>query len=96
MLAWFLQIAFVQGVGVIVYVYVCVSPPLIAGGTTWSTYYWLNKFYNFYYIAVIVSTVSRRGLRLETCHRNQPNKSKGALYKWLFSHKWLFKTVVHK
>ena len=37
----------------------------------------------------IVSTVSRRGLRIEARHRNQPNKSKLSLYKpllRLYSH----------
>ena len=32
-------------------------------------------------MAAIVGIVSRRGLRIEACRRNQPNKSKPALYK---------------
>ena len=32
-------------------------------------------------MAAIVGIVSMRGLRIEACHRNQPNKSKPALYK---------------
>ena len=40
-------------------------------------------------MAAIVGIVSRRGLRIEARHRNQPNKSKLALYKpllCLYSH----------
>ena len=40
-------------------------------------------------MAVIVDIVSRRGLRIGAHHRNQPNKSKLALYKpllRLYSH----------
>ena len=40
-------------------------------------------------MAAIVGIVSRRGLRIEAHHRNQPNKSKLALYKpliRLYSH----------
>ena len=40
-------------------------------------------------MAAIVDIVSRRGLRIEARHRNQPNKSKLALYKpllHLYSH----------
>ena len=32
-------------------------------------------------MAAIVGIISRRGLRIEARHRNQPNKSKLALYK---------------
>ena len=32
-------------------------------------------------MAAIFGINSRRGLRIEACHRNQPNKSKVALYK---------------
>ena len=43
---------------------------------------WLNKFYSFYMAAVIV-IISRHGLNIDACHRNQPtdNKSKLVLYK---------------
>ena len=40
-------------------------------------------------MAAIVGIVSRRGLRIEVCRRNQANKSKLALYKpllCLYSH----------
>ena len=40
-------------------------------------------------MAAIVGIVSRRGLRIEACRRNQANKSKLALYKpllCLYSH----------
>ena len=40
-------------------------------------------------MAAIVGIVSRRGLRIEACRRNQTNKSKLALYKpllCLYSH----------
>ena len=43
-------------------------------------YDWLNKFYNFGMVAT-VRIVSRCGLTIEACHRNQPNKRKLALYK---------------
>ena len=45
-------------------------------------YDWLNKFYSLYMTA-IVGFVSRRGLWIEVRHKNQPNKSKLALYKRL-------------
>ena len=32
-------------------------------------------------MAAIVGIVGRHGLRIEPCHRNQPNKSKLTLYK---------------
>ena len=40
-------------------------------------------------MAAIVDIVGRRGLRIEVCRRNQPDKSKLALYKpllHLYSH----------
>ena len=54
----------------------------------WTPHDWLNKYYSFC-MAAIVDIVSRRGLRMEVRHRNQPNKSKLALYKpllRLYSH----------
>ena len=54
----------------------------------WTPYDWLNKYYSFY-TAAIVGIVSRRGFRIEVRHRNQPNKSKLALYEpllRLYSH----------
>ena len=41
---------------------------------------WPNRFYNIYMVA-IVNIISKRGLRIEACHRNQPNMSKLLLYK---------------
>ena len=41
-------------------------------------YDWLNKFYSFY-MAAIVSIISRHGLTTKVHCRNQPNKSKLAL-----------------
>ena len=40
----------------------------------WTPYDWLNKFYSF-------CVVSRHGLTIEAHRKNQPNKSKLALYK---------------
>ena len=40
-------------------------------------------------MAALVGIVSRRGLRIKLCHRNQPNKSKLALCKpllYFYSH----------
>ena len=45
---------------------------------------WLNKFYSFS-VAALFSIISRHGLRNEARHRNQPNKSKLALYKPLLT-----------
>ena len=58
------------------------SPPrlLITSGIIWTPNDWLNKFYSFC-MAAIVGIISRHGLRNESRHRNQPNKSKLALYK---------------
>ena len=75
---------------------VCVSvcpPPrlVITSGMMWrdmDPYDWLNKYYSFC-MAAIVDIVSRCGLRIEVCRRNQTNKSKLALYKpllRLYSH----------
>ena len=44
------------------------------------TYVWLNKFYSLC-MAAVVSIISRHGLTIEVCHRNQLNKSKLAQYK---------------
>ena len=72
----------------------CVCPPprlIIASGVMWSDmtpYDWLNEFYSFY-VTAIVGIDSRHGLRIETHHRNQPNKSKLALYEpllYFYSH----------
>ena len=45
-------------------------------------YDWLNKFYSFY-TEDVVGIVSTHGLRNEAQYKNQPNKSKLALYKSL-------------
>ena len=66
---------------------------LITSGMIWAPYDWLNKFYSFYAVAV-VGMVSRCGLSIDVCHKNQPNKHKLALYKPSFhfnsSLKWLY------
>ena len=46
----------------------------------WTPYDWLDKFYNFY-MAAIVSYISRCDLRIEAHHRNQAYKTKPALCK---------------
>ena len=70
----------------------CMSPPprlliisyVMWAGMIWNSYDWLKKFYSLY-MAAIVGIVSRHGLLIKACHRNQPNKSnhKLALYKLL-------------
>ena len=55
----------------------CVSTPE-ASGMILIPYNWLNKFCNFY-VTVIVSIdimISKHGLRIEACCRNQPIKRK--------------------
>ena len=76
---------------VCVCVCVCVCPPpkLITQLVVWfgvilKLYDWLNKLYSLYMTAP-VSTNSRHGLRNEVHSRNQPNKSKLALYKHYFN-----------
>ena len=61
----------------------CVHPPLrllITSGVIWTPYDWLNKIYSFYMAAVVIID-DGRGLTVEVCHINQPNKSKLSLYK---------------
>ena len=38
----------------------------------WNPYDWLHTFYSFY-MAAIVSIKTRRGIRIEVRHGNQPN-----------------------
>ena len=52
----------------------------MTSGVIWTPYDWLNKFYSFC-MGAIVGFVSRHGLTIEAHGRNQPNKSKVALYK---------------
>ena len=63
---------------------VCLPPRLvITSGVMWcdmDPYDWLNKFCSFF-MAAIVGIISRHGLTIKAHHRNQPNKSKLALYK---------------
>ena len=62
---------------------VCLCLPLeaiITIGVILTPCNWLNKFYSFS-MSAILSIISRHGLRNEARHRNQPNKSKLALYK---------------
>ena len=67
---------------------VLVRPPprlVITSGVIWTPYDWLNKYYSFCMAAIF----GRCGLRIEACRKNQPNKSKPALYKpllRLYSH----------
>ena len=57
---------------------------LITSSLIWTAHDWLKKFNNFY-IAAVVGVISRPGIRIETCNRNQPNKSKLTLCKLLLS-----------
>ena len=62
-----------------VHVFVCMSAPrlLITSGMIEIPYnycIWLNKFHNFYMVAV-VGIVSKCDLRIEACCKNQPYKS---------------------
>ena len=69
------------------YVCVCVCPPtrlLITSGVITTPCHWLHKFYSFY-MAAVVSIISRCGLRNEARHRNQSNKNTLAMYKSLLS-----------
>ena len=68
----------------------CLPPRLlITSGVIQIQYDWLNKFYTFY-MAAIVSIVSRSQLTIEAYRRNQTNKSKLALYKrWIHFHSYL-------
>ena len=64
-----------------VYVYVCMSMCVCVcvcmhlrlvkttSGMMWTSYVWLNKFYNFYVVAV-VSIVGRCGITIEVCRGN--------------------------
>ena len=58
-------------------------------------YDWLNRFYSFYMVAVVVIS-SGCLLRIEAYCRNQPYKTKPSLYKPLLLLLQWFKTVVHK
>ena len=78
-------------VGMCALAYVCVFVYLplrllITSGVIWHDIIpiWLiNMFYRFY-MATIISIVSRRGLTIKVHHWNQPSKSKLALYKpWI-------------
>ena len=46
----------------------------------WTPYDWVNKLYSFY-VAIVVSIISVRGLSIDTCHKSQPNNRKLSLYK---------------
>ena len=56
----------------------------------WTPYDWLNEFYNFY-MAALVGIISRYGLTIEACHRNQAGN---IIINYIFTSK-LFKTVVN-
>ena len=71
---------------------VCVSllPRLVISGVIWTPHDWFNKFCRFY-MAAIVSIISKWGLKIEACHRNQPNKSMLALHKpWIHFNNHLY------
>ena len=69
---------------------VCLPPSLLkSSGKICTPYDWLNKFYNFY-VAIVVGVI---GLSIDTCHGNQPNKSKLALYKPSIHFKQSFKVA---
>ena len=76
---------FLMCVCMCVRVCVCVSAPrlLITSGVIWTPYDWLNNFYSFYMMSVVINH-SGHSLRIEALHRNQSNKIKLALYKMLF------------
>ena len=60
-------------------VYVSAQRILLTSGVIWTSYDWLNKFYSFY-IAAVVDIVNGCDLSIDVRCRNQPNKSKVALY----------------
>ena len=80
----FFEIDLVNTVCVCVYVCVCVFIPEASNNylhevarmmcMIWNPYIWLNIFYSFS-MATIVGIISRCGITIEGCHRNQPNKS---------------------
>ena len=72
----------------------CLPPRLlITIGVICIPYDWLHKSYNFY-VAAIVSIVTKHDFDIDARHQNQPNKHKLALYKPLIhlnsSLKWLY------
>ena len=81
--AWFLNMFFVD-ICMCVHVCMCACPRLlITSGVMWcdvDPYDWLKKFYRSY-MAAVVGIASMHGLKIDGHRRNQPNKSKLALYK---------------
>ena len=75
---------------------VCVSVPEASNNDwqVWTSYDWLNKFYNFC-VADIVGIVSRRGLRIEVFYGNHL-KEQASTVQAITSLLWSFKTAVHK
>ena len=61
---------------------ICVSVPrlLITSGAIWTQYDWLHKSYSFY-VAVLVSIITKHGLSIDAHRQNQPSKHKLSLYK---------------
>ena len=56
---------------------VCVCSPLrqlITSGMIWTLYDWLTNFYTFY-VAAVVSIVSKCGLSFDVHDENQPNEN---------------------
>ena len=73
---WFLKMVSTY---VDIYMYVCPPPRLlITNGMIWTPYDWLNKGYSLYMPTVVVIS-DGHGLRIEACHRSQPDKSKLSL-----------------
>ena len=73
---------------------VCLPPKLIINsGLIRISYDWLNKFKSFY-VAVVVSIVSRHDISIDACRETQSNKRKLALYMlsihFKSSLKWLY------
>ena len=60
---------------------VCVCPPEDINnysGMIWTLYDWLNNLHSFY-VAAVVSIISRHGPSIHAHHENQPNQQKVAL-----------------
>ena len=64
----------------------CPPPRLVVtinySGMIWTPYDWFNNFY-ICYMATNIGVINGRGLGIDMCRGNQPNKSKVALYKAL-------------